>query len=199
MTGVEVALIVRLAVIIGCCIAYSSSASARNRRVVLAALVEERGRTYAERNDRYAVRFSGTPFDTGDARHADPDPYAPVLGHPTVPGHPRPRARGLPDWLGGRQVGTVVDNDIKVGSEQFDRVLTAKCPEAAFATEDLDPKMTDYLLTLPELAWSLRGESLVVVRNGNYSLEGLDATLSETARILDRLPDAVWRQSLGQG
>jgi hypothetical protein len=99
-----------------------------------------------------------------------------------------------PEGFFGRLVGRVTGNDIELELEAFNRAFTVQCPDRKFATDVLHPRMMEYLLTLPELDWSFRTDSLVTVRPGQHSLPGLDATLVAIDGILDRVPDFLRRQ-----
>lgn len=102
-----------------------------------------------------------------------------------------------PEGFFGRIVGRLTNHDIELESEQFNRAFTVHCPDRKFATDVLDPRMMEYLLTLPDLAWSFRDGALLTVTARQQSLETLDTTLAAVAGILDRVPAFVWQQLFG--
>ncbi|RNL59970.1 DUF3137 domain-containing protein [Nocardioides marmoriginsengisoli] len=101
-----------------------------------------------------------------------------------------------PEGFFGRLVGRLINNDIELESEQFNRAFTVHCPDRKFATDVLHPLMMEYLLTVPDLSWSFRDGGLVAITSGQHSMASLDATLTAIDGILDRIPPFV-RQQLG--
>lgn len=103
-----------------------------------------------------------------------------------------------PEGFFGRLVGRLTNNDIELESEAFNRAFTVHCSDRKFATDVLHPLMMEYLLTLPDLAWSVRNGALVTTSPGQHSLEAVDSTLLAIDGILDRVPDFVWNQLRGR-
>lgn len=212
-------------------IAYLSYLSAKKRREAFAAAAVARGWTYTERDDRYADRFEGAPFGTGDDRRASNvltgthegrtfeafDYRYSTTEHSTdAQGHSQTRTEthdysviavemGVsapalavsPEGFFSRVVGRLLNKDIEFESEQFNRAFTVTCPDRKFATDVIHPQMMEYLLTLPDLAWSFRNAALLTTSAGKHSLESLDATLVAIDGIVDRIPEFVWSSLRG--
>lgn len=103
-----------------------------------------------------------------------------------------------PEGFFSRVVGRLLDNDIEFESEAFNRAFRVSCPDRKFATDVIHPQMMEYLLTLPELAWSFRQGYLLTTGPGQHTPAGVPATLAATDGILDRIPEFV-RDQLRSG
>jgi len=97
-----------------------------------------------------------------------------------------------PEGFFSRVVGRLLNNDIEFESEQFNRAFRVTSPDRKFATDVIHPQMMEYLLTLPDLAWSFRQGHLVTIGDGEHTLASLDATLVSIDGIVDRIPAFVW-------
>ncbi|MCW2785642.1 MAG: hypothetical protein JWP74_2159 [Marmoricola sp.] len=107
-------------------------------------------------------------------------------------GHVVPALSVSPEGFFSRVVGRILDNDIDLESEQFNRAFKVSSPDRKFATDVLHPLMMEYLLTMPDLAWSFRQSYLVTIGDAPHSLAGLDATLAAIDGIVDRVPPFAW-------
>lgn len=104
-----------------------------------------------------------------------------------------PRLKVTPEGMVSRFLGRLTNSDIELESEEFNRAFTVTCEDRKFATDVLHPQMMEYLLTLPDLAWSTRNDTLMVVEPGKHSVVQLDASLTAIDGVLDRIPDFVWK------
>ncbi|RNL79476.1 DUF3137 domain-containing protein [Nocardioides marmorisolisilvae] len=104
-----------------------------------------------------------------------------------------PHLKVTPEGMVGRFFGRLTNTDIELESEAFNRAFTVNCDDRKFATDVLHPQMMEYLLTLPDLAWSTRNDTVMVVEAGQHSAVQLDASLKAIDGILDRIPDFVWK------
>lgn len=105
-----------------------------------------------------------------------------------------PELSVVPEGFFGRLIGRLTNTDIEFESEQFNRAFTVHCEDRKFATDVIHPRMMEYLLTVPDLAWSFRDAALVTVSPGDHSLPLLDQTLGQVDGILDLVPEFVWKQ-----
>ncbi|MET3960101.1 hypothetical protein ABIE44_000035 [Marmoricola sp. OAE513] len=151
------------------------------------------GRVFLAFDYRYSTTEHYTDSDGHSRTRTETHPYSVIA---LQIGAQAPNLSVSPEGFFGRMVGRLTNNDIEMESEQFNRAFTVHCEDRKFATDVLHPLMMEYLLTLPDLAWSFRGSSLVTVEAGQHSLETLDATLAAIDGILDRVPGFV-RTSLG--
>ena len=99
-----------------------------------------------------------------------------------------------PEGFFGRIVGRLTNSDIELESEAFNRAFTVHCEDRKFATDVLHPRMMEYLLKNPELGWSLRDRSLLLVHANRHTLAELDAKLLVGDGILDQVPGFVREQ-----
>jgi len=103
-----------------------------------------------------------------------------------------PHLRVTPEGMFGRLVGRMTGRDIELESEVFNRAFTVHCEDRKFATDFLNPRMMEYLLTLPRMAWDLRNGTLMFASPGQHSVEQVGGMLVAIDGILDRVPDFVW-------
>jgi hypothetical protein len=104
-----------------------------------------------------------------------------------------PELSVTPEGFLGRLVGRLTNTDLEFESEQFNRAFTVTCEDRKFATDVIHPRMMEYLLTVPDLAWSFRDSALVTISSGNHSLPLLDQTLKQIDGVLDLVPEFVWK------
>jgi len=104
-----------------------------------------------------------------------------------------PRLRVTPEGLVGRFLGRLTNTDIELESEEFNRAFTVNCEDRKFATDVLHPRMMEYLLTMPDVAWDLRDGFLVIAEPGRHSVAQLDGSLKASDGILDLIPEFVWK------
>jgi hypothetical protein len=105
-----------------------------------------------------------------------------------------PELSVTPEGFFGRLIGRLTNNDIEFESEQFNRAFTVHCEDRKFATDVIHPRMMEYLLTVPDLAWSFRDSALVTVSPGDHSVPLLEQTLGQVDGILDLVPEFVWKE-----
>lgn len=204
-------------------VGYANYAAAKRRSEGMARVAAGRGWSYTARDDSWADRFGGSPFGAGFDRQAlnivrgDHDrrhfiafdywfktregggrsrrtvrhPYSivaistkAVLPHLTV----------TPEGWVGRLVGRLTGEDIELESEAFNHAFTVTCPDRRFAVDVLHPQMMELLLTTPHLGWSLHDGVMMVATPGQHDLSQLDARLAGIDRILDEVPELVWKE-----
>ena len=200
---------------------------ARKRREAFAAYAAARGWTYVAEDPSLAHRFTGPPFGRGFGRRArnvllgQHDGRATVAfdyeysqrtgsgknrrtstyHHSVVATHlgvAVPELSVTPENVVSRFFGRVLDSDVQLDSEQFNRAFTVGAQDRRFAYDVLHPQMIEMLLTRPDLAWRLEGESLVMVTSGKHSPALVEDRLAAMDAIADRVPEFVWRQLRGQ-
>lgn len=107
-----------------------------------------------------------------------------------------PNLAVTPEGFFTRAVGRLLNRDIELESEEFNRAFTVTCTDRKFATDVLHPQMMEYLLALPRTGFSLRDGSAMMVRDGHHSLAEIDDKLRALDGIGDRIPEFVreaWR------
>jgi hypothetical protein len=205
-------------------VAYGSHLAAKQRRVGMARLAASRGWTYVARDDSWVDRFRGEPFGTGfdqkalnvvrgvhDRRKFVAFDYwystregsgksrrtvrhvASVIAISTT--GVLPHLSVMPEHLISRFLGRLTGSDIELESEQFNRAFTVTCPDRKFATDVIHPRMMELLLTTPELGWSLTSGTLMVATEGEHGVARIDGVLAAIDRIIDLIPDFVWKQA----
>lgn len=102
-----------------------------------------------------------------------------------------------PEGFFGRAIGRLLNRDIELESEEFNRAFTVTCEDRKFATDVLHPQMMEYLLALPRTGFSLRDGSAMMIRQGHHGIEEIDATLAALDGIGDRIPEFVWESWRG--
>lgn len=105
-----------------------------------------------------------------------------------------PELSVTPEGFFGRMVGRLTNSDIELESEVFNRAFTVHCADRKFATDVLHPRMMEYLLKDPDLGWSLRDQSLLLVHAGRHAVPEIDAKLLVGDGILDQVPGFVREQ-----
>lgn len=107
-----------------------------------------------------------------------------------------PELAVAPEGFLGRVVGRLLNSDIELESEDFNRAFTVRCEDRRFASDVLHPRMMELLLTHPDTAWRLAGGWLVTAERGTYSLPDVEGRLAFADRVLDAFP-AFLRRQLG--
>lgn len=109
-----------------------------------------------------------------------------------------PELEVSPEGFFQRLVGRLVDRDIELESEEFNRAFTVTCPDRKFAFDVLHPRMMEYLLGHRDAAFRFAAGRLLVVANGSADIPEIEATLGYADGIADRIPEFVWRATGGQ-
>ena len=194
-----------LALVVG--VAILSYVQAKKRREAMAAFATARGWTYAEDEPRLIDRFHGAPFGEGfgqraynvilgkhDGRDLVSFDYLykthsgsgkdrkTVTHHFSVlglsMGVPLPSLTVDPEGFFDRVVNRLVNSDIELEFEDFNRAFTVTCPDRKFASDVLHPQMMEYLLQYPDLGWRFERDSMLVVAHGHRDVTQIDPTLA---------------------
>ena len=112
-------------------------------------------------------------------------------------GAPFPALEVTPEGFVKRFVGRLTGHDSELESEDFNRTFTVTCPDRKFASDVLHPRMMEYLLGHPDVAFQFQGHWLLAVRNGRLPVTEVRARLDELDTVLDQVPDFVWRDAKG--
>jgi len=196
------------------------------RQASIAAAAAQREWTFVASDPALVDRFPGAPFGQGNDRSAtnvllgrhdgrhfvafDYDYTTPsnkksitsTTHHPysvlalglglTTPG----LAVGPTD-LFGKLINSVTGRDVEVGKPDFDRKFTVTSPSREFALDVLNPDVVEVLMHHRDLAWRLEGESMLIIRSGQHSIEEIEAKLHFMDAVIDRLPEHVRSRLLG--
>ena len=204
-------------------IGYVAYRADRARRQAFAALAKQRGWTYAEEDDRYADRFSGTPFGTGSHRRARnvvtgrlgdrpivAFDYSYVTSSTDAHGNRQSRthryavcALSLPTFLPSltvspenvltRIAGALGFDDVEFESEEFNRRFRVRAEDRKCASDILHPRTLELLLAGEPLSWRVAGSDLIAWDGGLASPEQVVSRLELLSKVLDGVPSFVWR------
>ena len=208
-------------------LAYWSWLQAKKRRELLQGFAASQGWTWTARDDSWANRFDGTPFDEGDHQEA-----VNVLqgqyrgramvafdysfethstdskGNTTTTTHriafcsvslpaSLPRLELVPESMFGR-LGTALGmQDIELESEDFNRRYRVRCANAKFAYDVLPPRTMEALMSREALHLRLSGTDALCWESGQHSPSQLLARLDALATLVDGIPEFVWNDLRG--
>ncbi len=187
------------------------------------AYVATQGWTYRSRDRRLAQRWSGLPFESGHNRRCegvvegryqgwpfcafvhrydtgsgdDESTYSTVivalLCETSLPDLDVVREGAL-----GRLLGKMLNYDIQLESEEFNRAYTVKCDDRKFASSVLHPRMMAHLLRGERESWAFRNGDLLDIDNWNGKPEEITRHLDHLIAILHEVPDFVWQDRGGR-
>ncbi len=202
--------------------AWFSYVQAKKRRELLQQFAAGQGWTYLARDDNWATRFAGEPFDEGDNRKAQnvlqgqwrswsmvafdysyETHSTDSKGHRTTHTHSFalcglalggyvPEVELTPESMFGR-LGTALGmQDIELESEDFNRRYRVRSDNPKFAYDVLPPRTMEALLGRPALHLRLAGSDALCWESGRHGPAELLARLDALACVLDGIPDFVW-------
>jgi hypothetical protein len=99
-----------------------------------------------------------------------------------------------PEGFFSRAVAKLMNRDIELESEEFNRAFTVQCKERRFAYDVLHPRLMEYLLTVRHVAWRTTNGWILTVANGRHKPEQIEPRVAVIDRILDMVPDFVREQ-----
>lgn len=105
-----------------------------------------------------------------------------------------PSLQVTPEGFFGRMVGKLMNSDIELESEEFNRAFTVSSQERKFAFDVLHPRLMEFLLTQRDVAWRTTGTDILTIESGRHDLADIDRRLRVIDHILDTLPDFVREQ-----
>jgi hypothetical protein len=197
------------------------------RQASLASAAAQREWTFVPSDPALVTRFPGAPFGQGDGRSAtnvllgrhdrrhfvayDYD-YTTPSNNKSITStthHPYSvlavdlglRTPGLavgPTDVFGKLINAVTGRDVPIGDPAFDRAFTVTSPSRLFALDVLNPDVVEVLMHHRDLAWRLEGESMLIIRSGQHSIEEIEAKLHFMDAVLDRIPEHVRSRMLGE-
>lgn len=154
--------------------------------------------------------FDGRPFVAFDFVYHTTETSTDAQGHTTSreeshrfsvaaldAGAAFPPLEVSPEGFMGRMVGRLTGRDIELESEDFNRAFTVTCPDRKFASDVLHPRMMDYLLGHPDVAFRFQGRWLLAVHAGSQPVLEVSQRLGELDAVLDQVPEFVWREVRG--
>ncbi len=102
-----------------------------------------------------------------------------------------PNLQVTPEGFFSRTLGKLLNRDIELESEEFNRAFTVTCPDRRFAYDVLHPRTMEYLLTVRDVAWKTSNGSILTIEPGRHEPAEVDRRVAVIDRILDQLPDFV--------
>ncbi len=96
-----------------------------------------------------------------------------------------------PEGFFSRAIGKLLNRDIELESEEFNRAFTVTSPDRKFASDVLHPRAMEYLLTVRDLAWRTTNGSILTIESGRHEPAEIDHRVVVLDRILDLVPDFV--------
>jgi hypothetical protein len=187
------------------------------------AYVAARGWTYRSRDRQLAKRWTGPPFESGHDRRCEDIvegtyegwPFAAfVYRYDTGTGDDESTwstavvallcETSLPDLdviregAFGRAMGKMLNYDLQLESEEFNRAYTVRADDRKFASSVLHPRMMEQLLRGDRESWSIRNGDLLGLDNWNGKPEQITTQLDHLLAILQIVPDVVWQDHGGR-
>jgi hypothetical protein len=105
-----------------------------------------------------------------------------------------PTLQVSPEGFFSRAVGRLTNRDIQLESEEFNRAFSVVSSDRRFAFDILHPRLMEYLLTVPDVAWRTTGEHILTIEDGRHDPTDIDRRLAVIDTVLDHVPDFVRRQ-----
>jgi hypothetical protein len=105
-----------------------------------------------------------------------------------------PPLQVTPEGFFSRAVARLLNRDIELESEEFNRAFTVTCPDRKFAYDVLHPRAMEYLLTVRDVAWRTTSGWILTIESGKHEVVDIDRRVAVVDRILDLLPDYLRRQ-----
>jgi hypothetical protein len=187
------------------------------------AYVAQQGWTYRSRDRQLAKRWTGPPFENGHDRRCDEVIDGEYAGwrfnaftyrYETGSGDDESTwstvivallcETSMPDidvakeGRFGRLLGKVMNYDIQLESEEFNRAYTVRSDDRKLASAVLHPRLMQDLLVLPRFSWAFRNGDLLGFDNWNGKPEELTGQLDRQIAILRSVPDYVWQDRGGR-
>lgn len=105
-----------------------------------------------------------------------------------------------PENAAARKVGALLNRDLLLESDDFNRRFSVQAQNPRFASDLLHPRMMQMLLAeqVPLGRWETLGPDLVSIEEDTpFTGETLDQRLGMLDRVLHEVPDHVWRTLIG--
>jgi hypothetical protein len=109
-----------------------------------------------------------------------------------------PRLAVTPEGFFTRFVGKLLNKDIELESDDFNRAFSVTCEDRKFASDVLHPRMMEALLAVRDIGWEFNDRWLLAYEPGHHALPELERRLSALDSVLDGIPEFVWREVRGQ-
>jgi Protein of unknown function (DUF3137) len=194
----------------------------KKRRAALQGYAASNGWSYTASDVSWCVRFSGTPFDTGDnlkARNILQGSWnaMPMVafdysyethstddkGGRSTTVHrfaicalqlraPLPMLQLTPESLLSRVADALGATDIELESEDFNRRYRVKARDPKFAYDVLNPRTMQALMSLPAQNLRLLDVDAITWAPGRLAPVDLPARLSTLKLLVDGIPSFVW-------
>ncbi|HSV40877.1 MAG TPA: DUF3137 domain-containing protein [Nocardioidaceae bacterium] len=109
-----------------------------------------------------------------------------------------PQLAVTPEGFFTRFVGKLLNKDIELESDDFNRAFSVTCEDRKFASDVLHPRMMETLLAVRDIGWEFNGHWLLAFEQGHHELAELERRLGVLDAVLDGIPEFVWREVRGQ-
>ena len=195
----------------------------RKRVAALEAFAAARGWSFAPEDDSLVDRWVGAPFGEGDARRATSVVRGSARGRDLVAfdysydvvvedrGTERRETRrfavvviDLPAYLPTLEVvpesalrraaeAVGVGGDITLESEAFDRAFRVSAYDPKFASDVLNPRTMETLVSRPTTSLRLQGTGAISWSEGGLTTLEIVTRADTLAAVVDGIPEFVWR------
>lgn len=214
--------LVIIAAVIGLALIGYQFYRAKKRREAFQTWATNHGWSYTQRDDSFAHRFRGTPFDQGDHRRAKNVVQGQFAGRPIVAfdysfethtsdsnggsntqthyfsvvatalATSLPRLQVTKEGLFGSLGRALGFHDIELENEDFNKRYKVKCDDRKFAYDVLHPRMMEMLLDADGPAWRIDHTDLIAWDRGSLAPEVIEGRLRFLDAIADQVPRFVW-------
>ena len=219
-----VLLFVAVAAVVGV-IAYVQWKREQKRRSLLIEWAAANKWSFAPADDTWCARWQGAPFGEGDHRRArsvltgewKATPFASFdysfqthssngKGGQTTQTHHYavstvrlptylPRLQVTPENLLTRIGNAVGFDDIELESEDFNRAFRVSANDPKFASDVLNARTMQLLLSRPHLSWRIEGTDILCWQDGEQHPAGVTAAVETMLDVLKGIPSFVWHDN----
>ena len=205
-------------------VAFVAASKARRRRMdTIAGYAAQREWRYSPTGPGLEQRFRGDPFGRGRQRTATNVVEGTYEGRAFLAfdysyrsgtgdddstyrcsvltmhlGCTAPMLQVAPQGSLGRFFTGLFGNDLAVGDPVFDQAFSVRTDSVEFARDVLHRDLTAMLAAYQDRAWRIEGDSLLMFRTGQHTIQEIDAVLASMKAILDRIPPPVWERLRGE-
>lgn len=127
-------------------------------------------------------------YTTGSGKNRSTHRYGIVLARVRLA---LPRLTMRPEGFLDKVAAMAGFDDINFESEAFSRRYHVKCADRQRCYDLIDPRMIEYLLSLPAVHWQLGPGLILIVRQGRFDPAEMQRTIAMIEGFLERVPAHV--------